>query len=166
MPSNRLQTRMCTHAGNARQEHGVMMALLHRQTRLTLFGTQHPRASTVFHAVPRGTSWCATRCCPFSIAACLARPTHTVWSQPRMAARCGRPRQRISSATIVPRAPGISCLVQFVLCIRSINHMHTVEPAMQGEKMQAEHITYRCLDNSRNHCSQAKCTCPFRFLTA
>ena len=38
--------------------------------------------------------------------------------------------------------------------------------AHQGEKMQAEHITYRCLDNSRNHCSQAKCTCPFRFLTA
>jgi hypothetical protein len=65
-----------------------------------------------------------------------------------------------------PKGARYLVLAQFVLCIRSINHMHTVEPAMQGEKMQAEHITYRYLDNSRNHCSQAKCTCPFRFLTA
>ena len=165
MPSNRLQTRMCTHAGNARQEHGVMMALLHRQTRLTLFGTQHPRASTVFHAVPRGTSWCATRCCPFSIAACLARPTHTVWSQPRMAARCGRPRQRISSATIVPRAPGISCSRNSYYVYGQSTICTLWNQPCKGRDA-GRNMTYRYLDNSRNHCSQAKCTCPFRFLTA
>ena len=144
MPSDCFQTRICTHAGNVRQEHDVTMVLLHRQTQPILFGMQRPRASTASQAAPRDTSWCATRCCPFSIAVCLARPTHTVWSQPCMAARCGRLRQRISSATNVQRAPGISLSHQpYDHVYGLINHIDTAEPAVQGEKMPSEDITYR-----------------------